>query len=160
MSELRSLALVLIIVLVAAARADAASAPVTTRIGVAHEIIDGTAGGERLAGKVLISTPSTWKRTSRDTAPTAKFSLSMDGGCSAAVHVSVRAVATSQSAKARARRVTQRPVAVLADGARSGGWLRLVQLRSGQEQAFGAGGYGIAIVGLAPARWVDVRAFV
>src|SRR5437867_3872078 len=103
MSSFRFVAVVPMILLGVPANGLAAHARVTTRIAVAHEIVDGTAGKERLAGKVLITTPSAWKRTSHDTAPTAKFRLSVHGGCSAVVHVSVRAVATRERAKARAR---------------------------------------------------------
>src|SRR5207247_8550420 len=106
---------------------------VTTTIGVGHfgrEYVVGTRTKERVAGKVLITMPSTWTRTSHNTAPLAKFRLPVRSGCSAVVTVGASAVATRASPKALAYRFT-RPVAVIRDSARPRGWLRLVQQAPG-----------------------------
>ena len=130
----------------------------STRIGLAHESFDGSLGREQLAGRVLVTTPDAWDHISHDGAPTARFHVPAAGGCAPVVHVSVRAVVTRESAKDRARRVTSGGVAVLVDGARPGGWLRVQQLRGGPH-AQGAQLYGIAIVRVGRHRWADVRAF-
>ena len=72
--------------------------------------------------------------------------------------MSVRAVASRSSAATRVRAVTGYSRAVLSDGRRPGGWLRLVQLDGNAR--LGLRAYGIAAVTIGTARWIDVRAFV
>ena len=94
-----------------------------------------------------------------------RFTVALDGGCSGVIEVSGRAVATSESARARAERATTWRLALISEGPRARGWKRLIQLRP--PSAPGAPAiprsqparlYGIAIVKLARNRWVDVRA--
>ena len=94
MTKARSITLALLAVLAVPSLAEGTIGPGDTRISVGREGVDGSAGKERLAGKVVITGPSDWTRTSNDTAPTAKFTVSRSGGCTARVEVSARAVAT------------------------------------------------------------------
>ena len=152
---------ILSLALAAPVAANAGFAPTgKTRIGLVHETFDGSLGKERLVGRVVLMTRRTWKRTSHDGAVTAKFSEQADAGCSAVVHVSVRATISAQTAQERARRVTSpgHGVALLADAPRPGGWLRVQQLR-GAPPASAPDIYGIAIVRVARHRYADVRAF-
>ena len=152
------LTLTLLALAATVAPALAVAPAVTTRIAVAHELVDGTGGRESLAGKVVLTTPRSWTRTSNDTAPTATFRLLIASGCSAVAQVSVRAVASRSSAATRVRAVTGYSRAVLSDRRRPGGWLRLVQLDGNAR--LGLRAYGIAAVTIGTARWIDVRAFV
>lgn len=74
--------LALLAVLAFPSLARATVGPGDTRISVGREGVDGSAGKEHLAGKVVITGPNDWTRTSNDTAPTAKFAA-RSGGCSA-----------------------------------------------------------------------------
>lgn len=163
MTTTRFIAFALLAVLAVPSLAQATVGPGDTRISVGREGVDGSAGREHLAGKVVVRAPSDWTRTSNDTAPTAKFSASHSSACSARIEVSVRAAATRQPPRTRAGSVTQVPPAsVIADNSRPGGWLRVVQL-SGYDSSrhtYQLGVYGIASVRIAHNRLVDVRAFV
>lgn len=124
------------------------------------------AGAPRaLSGDLRVSSPATWVRTTRDGASTARLRFKIDASCSGVLQLSSRAVATAEGAKARAERVTQSPLAVIADRSRSGGWLRVVQLTPATPGApldpknERVQLYGIAVVSVARSRWVDVRAF-
>jgi len=139
----------------------AAKSVVATTIGVSHfgrEYVVGTRAKERVAGKVLITTPSTWTRTSHNTAPLAKFRIPVLSGCSAVVTVAASAVATRASPKALAYRFTRQPAAVIRDSARPRGWLRLVQQAPGSEPDR-PDVYGIAVVRLVHFRLGDARTY-
>jgi len=140
--------------LVSAPVGHASSGTHTTRIGLVREVVDGSAGKERLVGRVVVSTAPALHRVSRDGAPTAKFTVAPSGGCRARIEISVRAVASRQSAKQRAHRVTGTDRFI--DVPRAGGWLAVAPLRGG---TIGAQVYGIAVVRVARNRWADVRAY-
>jgi hypothetical protein len=155
---MRKLAFVTTLALALAAVAPAAADAVSftsTKINVSRESVDGTRGSQRLSGHVTVKSQRSWRRTSHDGAPTRRFAVAT-GRCHASARVSVRAVATSRTAKARTRAVTRAgSTAVLADAARPGGWLRIVELDGARPRL-----YGIAIARVAPNRWADVRPFV
>jgi hypothetical protein len=140
--------------LASASVAHASSGTHATRIGLVRELIDGSAGKERLVGRVVVSTAPAFHRVSPNGAPTAKFTVAPSGGCRARIEISVRAVASHQSAKQRAHRVTSTDRFI--DVPRAGGWLAVAPLRGGM---IGAQVYGIAVVRVARHRWADVRAY-
>ena len=146
--------------LAAVPAAAGAAAPRITRIWLGGEHVDGTSD-EGLQGRVLITTPRSWRHINRDAAPTAHFTARSGAGCAVKVDVSARAVATREGARAQARRSTRPLAAVLGDGSRPRGAWRNVQLAPSQDDAGESPPemYGIAVIRIARRRFVHVRAF-
>jgi hypothetical protein len=158
-----------LLLLVLAVPAQGAAATATkTKVSLNGKLVDGTRGGETLSGTAAVTTPGSWKRTSKNGAPTSKF-RARSGKCSAEIQVSGRALASRTDPVARIRSVTRSPRAVIGQGkTRSRAW-RIVHLKSGggaytqdlprSYKQNPPDVYGLAALRLRKSRFVDVRVF-
>ena len=161
------IACLLLVALVAPAQGVAASG-VTNKISLSGKVVDGTRGHEVLSGYARVTTPRSWKRTSKKGARTARF-RAKSGSCTAEIQVSGRALASRTEPSARIRSVTRSPRSVIGQGRNGARAWRVVHLKPN-------GGpysqdlprsyvqdppdvYAIAALRLRKSRWVDVRAF-
>jgi hypothetical protein len=158
----------LLVVALAVPAQGAAATATKTKVSLNGKLVDGTSGGETLRGTAAVSTPRSWKRTSKDGAPTTKF-RAKSGKCSAEIQVSGRAVASRTDPVARIRSVTRSPGAVIGQGRRRTGAWRIVHLKRGGSaytqdlpRAYKQDPpdvYGLAALRLRKSRFVDVRVF-
>lgn len=152
-SSILALALATLAVVPASAGRD-----VRTSIDVGGQIVDGSRATQAVAGRIVIATPEGWRRTTRNGSRSARFAAHESADCVGHVNASPRATATSNGALAQARRVTRFPLALIGEGHRPGGAWRAVDVKDppgGRPLV-----YGIAVVRIARARWIDLRVFV
>lgn len=136
----------------------AAAGDQITRLSLTRTLVNGTRGRQQVRGGVLIRTPSAdWRRSSRDASRSARFNVRVNATCQGSALVTNRAVATSAGALSQARRATNIAITELSERSRSRGALRLVEIapRDDQRQL-----YGIAVVKLAPSRYLHVGSFL
>jgi hypothetical protein len=129
---------------------------VQTHVDVGNQIVDGTGAAQALAGRIVILTPRSWRRTSADDSPSADFVVHQGASCVARLDASPRGVATRNGPLTQARRVTRFPLAVIGEGRRPGGAWRAVEVKNPPR---GPLVYGIAVVRIVPRRWVHLRIF-
>jgi hypothetical protein len=129
-----------------------------TRISLSGRTVNGT--GQRLHGRIVIRTPrASFRSTNNDGAPSAHFSAAVTDACQAQVAVTARARATTASALGQARAAFGIADQLLGAGGNRNHVWRLADLSpergdpTGQKRL-----YGIAVMRLAPRRWVAVRA--
>lgn len=140
--------------------AQARSATVT-RVSMDHEHVDGAA--QSLHGTIMIRTSAAHlRRVSHDGAPTARFTATVSTTCTARIAVSGRAVATTATPAEQAKRTTRIRRVPLGHGTRADGAWELVEQNVVDPNALEATGgkqlYGVAVVRIAPHRFVHVRA--
>lgn len=125
-----------------------------TRLSVAMKPVNGTKGREAFRGRVLIRTPAfTWHHQNRDASPVANFTTAAARFCRAQVRISTAAVATNRDAERQVDLATRYARRTIAEGARSRGAFRVVEVSPREDRAF----LGVAAIRVATKRWLHLR---
>jgi hypothetical protein len=117
------------------------------------------------SGRIVIRTPrASFRRDNADASRTAHFSAQVASGCEATVLVAGRGVATRRTARAQIAGLLAGSGRVLAHSGAAGRATALVEYDVFSDETGEPTGarrlYGLAVVRVAPRRFVDVRMFV
>lgn len=133
----------------------------TTNVTLSGLLVDGAR--ERVLGHAVIVTPASFRRTSRNGAPSAHFEVTASRTCRASLIVAGRAVATSVGPTAQVTRTNAHADVVLASGTRPDGAWGLAEFSvldpRTSEPTDRKQLYAIAVVRVRARRWMHVRAF-
>jgi len=124
-----------------------------TAVAVRGKAFNGSA--DVMTGRVRVSTPEGFRRTSANGARTAQYSVQIAEGCTAELVAAVRGVATSLAAREQVRRALVHTAASIAEGKGTAGPWEMGRYRRGSRGKTTL--YGISVARVQARRFAQLR---